>query len=334
MDSNASLSELLHNLDATTYFFVSSGLFVGIVAVVFFLLGLWFGGLLWREYKRRHRAAEATIESLKNEAAQLKRCIAGQTTRSLAGSSSPEPPEPGITATVAGPEAAAPVFPLGQPFTVWTEPPTPTSLRITDLLPAGPATTAPEPFTAPLLFPSQRHDTHPASLAFSIWTEESWAPAAIPLLFPSPSAAFTVWTSGDVELPQNPQAWPASAAFTLWTLEAFIPPSSPIPVAPPALPQSRDAMIAAAATAVRSIAGRAHPIEPLVDLTFPEDSSPSVPRSRAFTLWTQPAGTLPSTGISQRHALASLIRSRVEAPQAPDLPPLEVEPLPFVPSST
>jgi hypothetical protein len=91
-------------------------------------------------------------------------------------------------------------------------------------------------------------------------------------------------------------------------------------------------MVAAAATAVRSIAGRAPSIEPQVVVTFPEDSFLSVPRSRAFTLWTQPAGTLPSTGISQRHALASLIRSRVEAPQLLDLPPLEVEPLPFVPT--
>jgi hypothetical protein len=103
------------------------------------------------------------------------------------------------------------------------------------------------------------------------------------------------------------------------------------PAAPPALPQSHDALVAAA-TAVRSIAGRAHPIEPQVTVTFPTDSFVSVPRSRAFTLWTLPAGAFASTGISQRNGLASLIRSRVEPPPLPALPPLEVEPLPFIPA--
>ncbi|HSI62075.1 MAG TPA: phage holin family protein [Candidatus Saccharimonadia bacterium] len=355
MDLNSSLSELLHNLDATSYFFVSSGVFVGIVALVFFILGLWFGGLLWRGYKRRYRAAEATIESLKNEAAQLKRCIAGNTARPQAGSSSLGLTETVISPTEMEPVESAPLIPLGQPFTlwtlpeapapepppasraftVWTEPPAPKSMRIADLLSAGsePAAPAAAAFTAPLLFPSQP-PAHPASQAFSIWTEESWAPtpAPVPLLFASPSAAFTVWTSEDYQPPQVPQAWPASAAFTLWTLGDFIPPLASAPVAPPALPLSRDAMVAAAATAVRSIAGRAHPIEPQVIVSFPENSFFSVPRSRAFTLWTLPAGASPSSGISQRNALASLIRSRVEPPPLPALPPLEVEPLPFVPA--
>ena len=77
----ASLSELLNSLDAATYFFVSSGIFIAVAAVLFFFLGLWLGGLIWAQYKRRFRHAEHAIEAFKGEVALLKRRLAEQSTR-------------------------------------------------------------------------------------------------------------------------------------------------------------------------------------------------------------------------------------------------------------
>jgi hypothetical protein len=351
MDSNPTLPDLLHNLDATTYFFVTSGLFVGVVALVFFILGLWFGGLLWRRYKSRCRDAEATIESLKNEAAQLKRRIAGHSPRAQGSASTPGLPEPRHAPMEEGYEQESLNVPPGRPFTlwalplkdepdsapshasraftVWTEPPAPKAVGIAEVLSNTPAE-APAAdgvgFTAPLLFPTQPEPAPqiialPPSQAFSLWTEEGWEPTPTPLT--------------------PPYSHP-SAAFTLWTHEDFVPvcgavPPSPPPTALPVLPLSRDALIAAAATAVRSVAS--HPRQPgrQVIVTF-SDERATAPPSRAFTLWTQSQGSpSPSpkaggSGISQRSALASLIRNRVEAPPLPALPPLDLEPLPFVPA--
>src|SRR4051812_17977784 len=77
----ASISELLNSLDAATYFFVSSGIFIAVAAVLFFFLGLWLGGLIWAHYKRRFRHAEQAAEAFKGEVALLKRRLAEQSTR-------------------------------------------------------------------------------------------------------------------------------------------------------------------------------------------------------------------------------------------------------------
>jgi hypothetical protein len=376
MGSNSSLPELLHNLDATTYFFVTSGLFIGIVALVFFILGLWFGGLRWRGYKRRFRAAEAAIESLKTEAAQLKRRLAGQSPRTqgsastlglpepefapseeegleeqpLENASSPlpalPPAQPFTLWTLPGGDEVQPApLPASRAFTVWTEPPAPKAVGIAEMLSNTPAEApvAEEAagFTAPLLFPSPPPPTpepvvFPPSQAFSLWTEEGWEPTPAPVARPHfpPCAAFTLWTLEDFRPLHVRLSWPPSAAFTLWTHEDFVPiaPSDFPAAALPALPISRDALIAATATAVRSVASRPRPAERRVIVTFP-DERPASPRSHAFTLWTQPSDkpTPGGNGISQRSALASLIRNRVDASPLPPLPPLDMEPLPSVP---
>jgi hypothetical protein len=377
MGSNSSLPELLHNLDATTYFFVTSGLFIGIVGLVFFILGLWFGGLLWRGYKRRYRAAEATIESLKTEAAQLKRRIAGQSPRTqgsasthglsepefapleeavleeppLEDESSPWPPRQPFTLwTLPGGDEGEPApLPASRAFTVWTEPRAPKAVRIAEVLSNTPAE-LPAPavagFTAPLLFPTPSESQpqlidFPPSQAFSLWTEEGWEPAPAPAppapTYFAPSTAFTLWMAEDFRPAHVRLSWPPSTAFTLWTHEDFVPVSPqtlppPAPAALPVLPVSRDALIAATATAVRSVASHPRPAERRVIVTFP-DERPASPRSHAFTLWTQPSdhSTPGGTGISQRSALASLIRNRMDASPLPPLPLLDMEPLPFVP---
>lgn len=365
MESTSSLSELLHSLDATTYFFVTSGIFIGIVALVFFVLGWWFGGLLWRRYKRRCRTAETTIESLKHEIAQLKRCIAGQSARAQGSGSSlgmqetaayepaeeigpvDDTPSPSLPPPAGQPftlwtlpceEQEAEYHPPSRAFTLWTELPAPKAVRIADFLSSAAASEseAPPPlpvngFTAPLLFPS-RPAEFPPSQAFSLWTEDGWEPA--PPVLCAPSAAFTLWTSEDFEPAHVCLEWPPSAAFTLWTEEDDSTPADP-ETAPTAAvtPPSRDALFAATATAVRSVASRLHHGDSRVSIAFPEEQVISPSRSHAFTLWTLSSNTLPSSGISQRSALASLVRHRAEPPPLPELPPLDMEPLPAVPAA-
>jgi hypothetical protein len=41
------------------YFLLHSGLFVLILGLLFFALGLWFGGLTWAKYKRQSKATHS-----------------------------------------------------------------------------------------------------------------------------------------------------------------------------------------------------------------------------------------------------------------------------------
>lgn len=66
------------------YFLVHSGLFVLVMGLVFFFLGLWFGVLIWGRYKRKSRALYADNESLREDIASLKRKLAEQTMRPTA----------------------------------------------------------------------------------------------------------------------------------------------------------------------------------------------------------------------------------------------------------
>ena len=66
------------------YFLVHSGLFVLVMGLVFFFLGLWFGVLIWGRYKRKSRALCADNESLREDIASLKRKLAEQTMRPTA----------------------------------------------------------------------------------------------------------------------------------------------------------------------------------------------------------------------------------------------------------
>jgi predicted flap endonuclease-1-like 5' DNA nuclease len=63
------------------YFLVHSGVFVLVMGLIFFLLGLWFGGLVWGRYKRKSRALHTENEALREEIATLKRKLAEQSMR-------------------------------------------------------------------------------------------------------------------------------------------------------------------------------------------------------------------------------------------------------------
>lgn len=63
------------------YFLVHSGVFVLVMGLVFFLLGLWFGGLIWGRYKSKSRALHTENEALREEIATLKRKLAEQSMR-------------------------------------------------------------------------------------------------------------------------------------------------------------------------------------------------------------------------------------------------------------
>jgi len=64
------------SLEPTLYFFSNSLAVVGAAALVFFILGLWFGYLTWGRYKRRSRAFMEETNLLRHEIARLKRRIA------------------------------------------------------------------------------------------------------------------------------------------------------------------------------------------------------------------------------------------------------------------
>ena len=85
MQQGSSISDLLNSLDATTYFFVSSGIFIAVTAVLYFGLGMWLGQILWGRFKRRFRQSEEAIEAYKGEVALLKRRLAEQVTRPAHG---------------------------------------------------------------------------------------------------------------------------------------------------------------------------------------------------------------------------------------------------------
>ncbi|MEN3943783.1 hypothetical protein WJU23_20955 [Prosthecobacter sp. SYSU 5D2] len=60
------------------YFLTHSTAFVAGLGCLFFLLGLWFGGLTWGRYKRQNRHLQEETDSLREEVAGLKRKMAEQ----------------------------------------------------------------------------------------------------------------------------------------------------------------------------------------------------------------------------------------------------------------
>lgn len=118
------LASFFDSLDGVTYFFVSSGIFVLVPAVLYFGLGLWIGALTWGRFKRKFLAGQETIEDMKNELSLLKRRSADLAARALT-----QPPGAARTAmrsplAVLDPSALNPLPALPMPsaaFTVWTE---------------------------------------------------------------------------------------------------------------------------------------------------------------------------------------------------------------------
>ncbi len=60
------------------YFLVHGGVFVLVLGVLFFLLGLWFGASIWGRYKHLSRLLREENEGLRGEIANLKRRLAEQ----------------------------------------------------------------------------------------------------------------------------------------------------------------------------------------------------------------------------------------------------------------
>lgn len=98
------------SFDGVTYFFLSSGIFVLLIAALFFTLGIWIGALTWGRFKRRFFDARDTIEEMKTELAMLKRRAAEQATR----------PRPQQQPSPAGSAARSVTLPAGRGFTIWT----------------------------------------------------------------------------------------------------------------------------------------------------------------------------------------------------------------------
>ncbi len=201
---NSTLASLFSDLDAMTYFFVNSGIFVGIIAGTFLFIGLLFGLLTWGRYRRRWLQAEEVVESLKSEVATLKRRLTEQSTRPLVSFNQPR-----TQLTLAPLPMPTLHFPVGHMFCVWMEPEwKPPVIKPQPVLPSKAFSLWTEPDFKPRL-------GIPPSRAFSLWIEDTWTPPSIskpPLLS---SRAFTIWTEKDWS-PAKREFFP-SLAFSLWT---------------------------------------------------------------------------------------------------------------------
>ncbi|TDU73142.1 putative flap endonuclease-1-like 5' DNA nuclease [Prosthecobacter fusiformis] len=88
------------------YFLMHSGAFVIGMALLFFMLGLWFGALTWGRYRRYNRRLQEEGNTLREEIAGLKRKLAEQAVRPL--TSAPPPPVNLLTEVLPSP---ATIFP-------------------------------------------------------------------------------------------------------------------------------------------------------------------------------------------------------------------------------
>lgn len=245
MQPQSSLSELMNSLDAATYFFVNSTGFITITAILFFILGLWSGRLLWRRYKKRFHEGEEVIDAFKREVALLKRRIAEQSTRhspgmgpsplqaiafkSAAPKTSDEADQPQAEDETVPDAEGTPApsligVPASRAFTLWTINPNwnplPGLTRNVSSV-TGPAVQAMRRITGDIHESTTSQGTPdvfmvPRSKAFTLWTSASWKE---PLIKPQPAPAakgFTLWTSDDF-VPQGRTALRPSQAHTIWT---------------------------------------------------------------------------------------------------------------------
>ena len=200
-------------LDAAVYFFLNSGIFIGITAGLFFFLGLWFGCLLWGRYKALLREAEAEIESCHTEISSLKRRMVEQPTRPVMTFAHSAP-----LALVQPPIARGPFFPVSRAFYIWGD--------ADGELPR----IKPQPLSASnafSLWTQPDWKPNPAILfqesrAMTLWTQPDWKPRAVPVPTPPVSRGFTLWTQPDWKPVPRSLCLPARA-FTLWTEPRWMP---------------------------------------------------------------------------------------------------------------
>lgn len=67
------------------YFLFHSAAFVTGLAVVFFMLGLWFGALTWGRFRKKNKVLQTELEEVREEVAVLKRKLAEQVMRPSTG---------------------------------------------------------------------------------------------------------------------------------------------------------------------------------------------------------------------------------------------------------
>ena len=268
---NSTLASLFSDFDAMTYFFVNSGIFVGIIAGTFLFIGLLFGLLTWGRYRRRWLQAEEVVESLKSEVATLKRRLSEQSTRPLVSFNQQR-----SQLTLAPLPMPTLHFPVGHMFCLWMEPEW------------KPPVVTPQP-----VVPSKAYSIwteadfkpklgFPPSRAFSIWTEDDWTPPVISLSPLRSARSFTIWTEKDWE-PAKREFFP-SLAFSLWTEDDWTPTPQPAQKAPSSAAHSL--WTEADWTPIK------RPFQPH-SLWTSDDWEPTTttsfktPASEAFSLWTE-----------------------------------------------
>jgi hypothetical protein len=271
-----SLTTASDSLDAVTYFFISSGAFILAIAIPFFILGLWLGGLIWGRYKKMWRVSEEANETLKGEVSQLKRRIAEQATRPLVTfAHQAATPAQSTSAPLRGT-----VFPEGNMTTIWTEPEwQPPKINVQPSHPSAAFSLWTQPDYLPLL-------GVPPSRAFTLWTAPEWEPVFTPTAATPPARPFSMWTEAGWEPLKREHPW--STAFSLWTQPDW----EPAPLKPAPAPVST-------AFSVWTEPGwepikRVHPWSVAFTLWTRGDHLPitvkpePLVQSSAFSLWTAP----------------------------------------------
>lgn len=296
------MSSYMNDLDAVTYFYTSSGIALGVTALLFFIFGVWFGKLTWGRYKKRAKIAQKNVDLLKTEVANLKRRLAEQASRPMPAVVS----SPGYTTPSASPALlsafaasspttqAAPVSEANQAAAVTDEkseveplpetapPPIVIHQAPVQNVPSASFASQSNSFTHPVL------EVTPLPALPDILTDEhrvdaeTIAPPVLPdneedePLFPlagvervdkvlnRPSRAFTVWTEkGWKAEAVTPLKFPPSTAFSLWTAEDFVVPF-----------------------AYYHFPSRAFTLWTEKDWTLPLIAPLKMPPSQGYTLWT------------------------------------------------
>lgn len=165
------------------YFLLHSGVFVLILACVFFFLGIWMGAAIWGRYKKQLNDARQEIAGQFQEIAVLKRKLAEQSMRPSSGPLNPPPALLTEVLPAVGdvfPERKAEIRPPTFSSKVASVAATATS-PVTAPAPAVTPASDPTPFVTPALAEMPKIEPEPAPVVAP-------APAA-PLFAPAPVAA-------------------------------------------------------------------------------------------------------------------------------------------------